>query len=128
MRRPMIIVVDDEPEMIRIMTKLFARSGFDTQGLAEGRGAYERIRDAHPQLVFLDLRLGESDGAEVLRAIRRDPELASVPVVLMSGDGEIRHKAEALGADAHLWKPFKAADLLACAARFVGVSPIETAA
>lgn len=128
MGKPMIFVVDDDPEMIRIMRKLFARSGFETEGLAEGREAYARIRDAHPQLVFLDLRLGEADGAEVLREIRRDPELASMPVVLMSGDGEIRRKAEALGADAHLWKPFKAADLLACAARFVAVSPVETAA
>ena len=127
MGRPMIFVVDDEPEMIRIMTKLFARSGFETEGLAEGGGAYERIRDAKPQLVFLDLRLGEADGAEVLREIRRDPALASMPVVLMSGDGEIRRKAEALGADAHLWKPFKAADLLACVKRFVVMSAEATA-
>jgi len=127
MGRPMIFVVDDEPEMIRIMTKILARCGLETEGLAEGGGAYERIRDAKPQLVFLDLRLGEADGAEVLREIRRDPALASMPVVLMSGDGEIRRKAEALGADAHLWKPFKAADLLACVRRFVVMSAEATA-
>lgn len=128
MGKPVIFVVDDEPEMIQIMTKLFARSGFETEGLAEGRGAYERIRDAHPRLVFLDLRLGETDGADVLREIRRDPELASTPVVLMSGGGEIRRRAEALGADAHLWKPFKAADLLACVERFVAASPVRSPA
>jgi two-component system, OmpR family, KDP operon response regulator KdpE len=109
---PLILVVDDEPQVRR-----FLRASLPTQGyrLVEAETGADAVREAStrgPDAVLLDLGLPDLDGVEVTRRIR---EWSAVPIVVLSARGQERDKIEALdaGADDYLTKPFGIGELLA---------------
>jgi DNA-binding response OmpR family regulator len=102
-----ILVCDDEPPLRELMR---AAIGSDHRYLEapDTATAREAMDYARPDLVLLDVMLPGENGIELLREIRRKPELESVPVVVVSAwaDDEHRREAEDAGADAFLAKPF----------------------
>ncbi len=111
-----ILVCDDEPALRELMR---AAVGGDHRFLEapDTATAREAIEYARPDLVLLDVMLPGASGIELLRAIRDDPELHAVPVVVVSAwaDEQHRHEAEEAGADAFLAKPFLPEELGALA-------------
>jgi two-component system, OmpR family, KDP operon response regulator KdpE len=107
-----VLVVEDEPQVVRFLRASLASHGFKILEAATGqRGLIEA--SAHvPDLVLLDLGLPDMDGVEVVRRLR---EWSAVPVVVLSARGQERDKIEALdaGADDYLTKPFGIGELLA---------------
>jgi two-component system KDP operon response regulator KdpE len=110
--QPVVLVVEDEPQVMR-----FLRAGLSSHGyrLLEARSGREGILQAEqhvPDLVLLDLGLPDIDGLEVARAIRGWTQL---PIIVLSARGQERMKVEALdaGADDYLTKPFGLQELLA---------------
>jgi DNA-binding response OmpR family regulator len=87
--------------------------GYAIDEAGDGDTALERIRTAPPDLVFLDLHIPGTDGADVLRAIRDDASTRDVHVIVVTATGE-EGKAEALGlgADGYVTKPFSPVELL----------------
>jgi CheY-like chemotaxis protein len=73
-----------------------------------------------PDLVLLDLSLGETDGRAIFDRLRADPETAEVPIIVMSGDPEVERRARELGANGCLRKPFKVETLLASTTHLAG--------
>lgn len=113
--RPRVLIVDDEPEIGRILALILGGAGFDATAVEGGRAALERIAEAPPDVVILDVRMPGLDGFEVLRRVRESPATARLPVVMLTantGDAE-RHRALELGADDFIAKPFEAADTVA---------------
>ncbi len=107
-----VLVVDDEPAILRTLERTLSRHGLDVDTAATGEDALERYERARPDLVVLDLGLPGIDGLEVIRRIRAR---APTPVIVLSArDGE-REKIAALdmGADDYVTKPFGADELLA---------------
>jgi two-component system, OmpR family, KDP operon response regulator KdpE len=107
-----VLVVDDEPQILRALRiNLHARQ-FDVVTAGSGRGALEAAADAHPDLVILDLGLPDMDGVDVIRSLRM---WTQVPIVILSGRMNSAAKVDALdaGADDYVTKPFSVEELLA---------------
>jgi voltage-gated potassium channel len=99
--RPKIVIVDDEPVIRTLYTRLFAREGFHPLTARTGKEALEVIRRERPYAAVIDFMLPVLSGVEVCREIRSDPRLQEVRLVLFTSDDspETRQRALAAGAD-----------------------------
>jgi two-component system KDP operon response regulator KdpE len=107
-----VLVVDDEPQILRALRiNLHARQ-YDVVTAGSGTGALQAASDAHPDLVILDLGLPDMDGIDVIRSLR---SWTQVPIVILSGRLNSGAKVDALdaGADDYVTKPFSVEELLA---------------
>ncbi len=107
-----ILVVDDEPQMLRSMRLILAGHSYDVVLTSTGEAAIEEFTRRLPDVVLLDLMLPGIDGLEVCRRLR---QRSNVPIIVLSARGDEHTKVSALdlGADDYLTKPFGAAELLA---------------
>jgi two-component system KDP operon response regulator KdpE len=111
-RLPIILVVDDEPQILRVMRASLPARGYDLRTTATGEEALESISRETPDLIILDLVLPGMSGLEVCRRVR---EFSSVPIIVLSAKGAEGEKVAALdsGADDYVTKPFGLEELLA---------------
>jgi PAS domain S-box-containing protein len=111
--RERILVADDNADMRDYVSRLFG-DRWTVEAVPNGRAALEAIGRHRPDLVLTDAMMPEMDGFELLRAIRADQALRSIPVVLVSARAGEEASAEGLdaGADDYIVKPFSARDLL----------------
>ena len=109
-----VLVVDDEPEIIRALRSILTGNGFEPILASTGEEALDLVERRRPDLILLDLVLPGLDGLEVCRVIRQDRGL-DVPIIVLSAQGEEEAKVKALdlGADDYLTKPFGVRELLA---------------
>ncbi len=116
-----ILVCDDEPALRELMRAAIG-GGHRFLEAPDAETAYEAMRYARPDLVLLDVMLPGASGIDVLQVIRRDPELAGVPVVVVSAwaGEEDRRAVEEAGADAFVAKPFLPEELGALAEQLLG--------
>lgn len=110
-----ILVVDDDPSLRLLLTEMLTAEGWDCEVLDRGEPVLERLRAQRPDALVLDLVLPDVDGLEILRQIRVDRDLASLPVVLLTGRDEQQDRQAGLvaGADFYLTKPFEPEFLVA---------------
>jgi signal transduction histidine kinase len=110
-----IILADDNVDMRDYVRRLLQAHGYVVEAFGNGAQALEVARTAAPDLVLTDVMMPELDGFGLLRAIRNDPQLASVPVIVLSARAGEEAKVEGLeaGADDYLIKPFAARELIA---------------
>lgn len=104
--RPVILVVDDDAPILLLMRSLLREYGFEPVEAASGEQAIEHARARTPDLVLLDRNMPGMSGDEVLRALRAEPALGSVPVLILSGEPIEPDELDALGATASVLKPF----------------------
>jgi len=111
-RKPRILVVDDEPQLTRVLRTGLSSHGYDVRVAADGLSALETFGDWHPDLVVTDLAMPNVDGLELCRRLR---VISTVPILVLSARGEEQTKVEALdlGADDYVTKPFGIDELLA---------------
>jgi two-component system KDP operon response regulator KdpE len=111
-RQPLILVVDDEPAIVRMLGVALGARGFDVAEARTGRSAIEQVAARQPDAVILDLGLPDIDGLDVLARIRA---WSSVPIVVLTAEGADDRKVRALddGADDYVTKPFSMPELLA---------------
>jgi CheY-like chemotaxis protein len=108
-----ILIVEDHPTMREAMRLVLEGEGFAIEEAADGQRALEMVRTDPPDLVFLDMNIPGSSGAEVLAEMRSDPLTAGVRVIIVTADGEEgRERALAMGADEYFTKPFSPITLL----------------
>ena len=107
-----ILVVDDEPQITRVLRRSLTSHGYDIRSAADGESALETFGDWRPDLVITDLSMPNVNGIELCRRLRK---LSAVPIVVLSVKGEEKTKVEALdaGADDYVTKPFGMDELLA---------------
>ncbi len=110
-----ILVVDDDPTVAEVVARYLMRDGYDVDCVADGYAALRVAAESDPDLVVLDLMLPGIDGLEVCRRIRARPDLASLPVIMLTAKGDDVDKIVGLelGADDYLAKPFNPRELLA---------------
>lgn len=108
-----ILIVEDHPTMREAMRLVLEGEGFVISEAADGERALTLIDEDPPDLVFLDMNIPGSSGAEILGLIKGSPVTSSVRVIIVTADGEEgRERAMALGADAYFTKPFSPITLL----------------
>jgi two-component system KDP operon response regulator KdpE len=110
--QPRILVVDDEPQLTRVLRTGLKSRGYDVRAAADGLAGFEAFNDWHPDLVITDLAMPNVDGLELCRRLRA---VSQVPIIVLSAKGEEKTKVEALdlGADDYVTKPFGIDELLA---------------
>jgi two-component system, OmpR family, KDP operon response regulator KdpE len=111
-QQPRILVVDDEPQIARVLRTGLKTHGYDVRVAADGVSALETFGDWHPDLVITDLAMPNMDGLKLCRRLR---ETSQLPIIVLSVRGEEKTKVEALdaGADDYVTKPFGMDELLA---------------
>jgi two-component system KDP operon response regulator KdpE len=112
MDKSRVLVVDDEPQITRVLKTVLTSQGYQVRTAAEGESALSSLDEWHPELVITDLYMPRMNGVELCRRIRA---VSTVPIIVLSVKGEERTKVEALdsGADDYVTKPFGTDELLA---------------
>lgn len=112
MTGPRVLIVDDEPQMRRLLQTTLAGRGYTIETAANGRQALDLAATWHPDVIVLDLALPDLDGIEIVRRVR---DWSRVPIIVVSARDEEQVKVRALdlGADDYLTKPFGMSELLA---------------
>ncbi|MCX7866478.1 response regulator [Limisphaera sp. VF-2] len=112
--KPCILVVDDEPETLELVSLHLRQAGFEVLTAEDGAAALEKARARLPQLIVLDLMLPETDGLEVCKRLRRDPATAGIPILMLTARAtEVdRVLGLELGADDYVTKPFSPRELV----------------
>jgi len=108
-----ILVVDDEPDLLELVRVNLADNGFQVEATTSGREVLERVRRATPDLLVLDLMLPDVPGTEICRQIRATPELAGLPIIMLTAKAEELDRVVGfeLGADDYVTKPFSPREL-----------------
>jgi DNA-binding response OmpR family regulator len=104
-----LLVVEDDPEIAELITRLFARRGFQVLGAADGQQALDLIAERRPDAVILDINLPRVDGWDVCRIVKKHPLTKDIPIVMVTAAHASREAAEVgieLGADEFVEKPF----------------------
>jgi putative two-component system response regulator len=116
-----VLIVDDDPHVADILTRLLAREGYECAIAGDGSAALDAVRHLPPDLILLDLSLPKLGGLEVCRRLKADPATRLIPVVVVSGVAESDQRIEALarGADDFLSKPVDVRELSARARSLV---------
>lgn len=112
MQNPLVLIVEDEPQISEIINEYFHREGFRTIVAADGDIALTHFRMMRPDIVILDINLPKRDGSEVLNEIRK---ISEAPVIMATALGDDLEKISALkiGADDYVVKPFNPLELVA---------------
>ena len=113
-RSPSVLVVDDDPNLLRMLRRGLALAGYDVQAVEDGEAALRVLRDSPPDLLVLDVMLPEPfDGLEIARRVRAAG--ADVPILMLTARDQVADKVAgfASGADDYLAKPFAFEELLA---------------
>lgn len=105
-RKRKILIVEDDEHVSRVYEMKFSKEGYDTIFVTNGEDGVEKIATEKPDLIILDLMVPRKDGFVVLEEIKKDPDLAKIPVLVLSNLGQQSDKdrAFALGANEYLVK------------------------
>jgi CheY-like chemotaxis protein len=116
-----ILVVDDDENVRHMLCAVLAAEGFHAVGAFDGLDALHRLRrDGLPAMILVDLMMPRMNGEGLIRAMRSDPSMARVPVVIVSGQQQPRDPVADPRVDACLNKPIELDELLALVRRFAG--------
>ncbi len=120
--KPVILVVDDDAPILTLMRNLLREFGFEAHVASTGQAAIEAARAVTPALVLLDKNMPGMHGSDVIRALRNDAGLKSVPILILSGDPVGPSELSELGANGAVQKPFDIPALIDQIRSFVGVA------
>lgn len=129
-QRPRILVVDDDPAVLDLVVTRLEVAGYDARRARDGAAAVDRLGEVRPAAMVLDLSMPKLDGFGVLDIIAQRPDLATIPVLVLSarnGAEDVR-MAIRMGAADYLSKPFETQRLLARVARLVNLKRAPVAA
>jgi len=103
-----ILVVDDEPHVIKSLTFVLTREGYDVYSADNGEDGLTKIRQLKPNLVFLDVMMPKKNGYEVCQEVKKDSGLRDIHVIMLTAKGQEADREEGLnvGADEFMTKPF----------------------
>ncbi|MDY7079510.1 MAG: response regulator [Chloroflexota bacterium] len=112
--KPTILVIEDDPKSVRLVTLILHREGYQTVVATNGLQGLKIAQENPPDLILLDLMLPGMDGFEVLHRLRAEARTSDVPVIIISAKAQITDKQTAIkvGASAYLTKPYRRAELL----------------
>jgi CheY-like chemotaxis protein len=119
---PRVLVVDDDPQVVRLLRVNFELEGYDVVSASDGNEALETIAAQAPDLVVCDVMMPGMDGFEVVRRLRSDASTSRLPIVMLSAKamGSDARKGLDAGADEYVTKPFDPAELIDVVDRLLG--------
>jgi len=117
-----ILIAEDEPSILESLDFILRRAGWSIASVTDGDAVLGTLRRAPPKLVVLDVMLPRRSGFEILKQIRADEALRTLPVLILTAKGQAkdRRTAEELGADGFVTKPYANAEVLDEVRRLIG--------
>ncbi len=111
-KRPYIMVVDDDREMLKMLNRTLELEGYDVAITADGKSALALVEERSPDLIILDIMIPGPDGFEILKLIR---QRSNIPIIMLTARCELTslRRALVLGADDYIRKPFRPRELAA---------------
>ena len=121
-RRRRVLVVDDAQGIRTYLANLLELKGYDVLVAVDGVAALEVARSDQPDLVVSDVEMPRMDGFDLTRAVRGDPQLRHIPIIMITSRTAERHRAYAkeIGVNIYLGKPYQEEELLGHIAGFAG--------
>jgi len=108
-----ILVVDDEPDLLKVTLLRLEKTGYKVYSAADGRDALDMARRVIPDLIILDVYLPIINGDDVARILKKDDKLKHIPIILISATTKtLDERARECGADGFLTKPFEPEELI----------------
>lgn len=112
--RPRVLVVDDEPDLVRILEFGLKAAGYAVETAPDGQEGLKKARESKPDVILLDLMLPKLDGYKVCRLLKFDERYKHIPIVILSartqeGDQALAHE---MGANRFLTKPYEFSEIL----------------
>jgi adenylate cyclase len=121
-RKPVILIVDDDPDLAMIMRMILTHAGFEAHSVLSGQDALNWLAERTPDLILLDLMMPDINGFTILRKVRASETMSSLPVVVLTAkaDQKTRIESQSAGADAFLTKPINSKSLVEYVRRALG--------
>ena len=116
----MILIVEDDPQVARLIALVLRRAGRECEIVADGHSALERAKELKPSLIFADLTIKGMSGEQLCSALKAREDTRRIPYVVLSGDRDLAQKAQQCGADDYMGKPFEFPDLIRLVDKYAG--------
>ena len=119
-----ILIIDDEPDTLTYFSSLLQDNGFNTVLAENGDEGLKKVKEAKPDLITLDITMPEKSGVRCYRELRENPDLASIPVVIVTGVAKdfknfISSRRQVPPPDGFISKPIDKQELLATVSKFL---------
>src|SRR5450432_4427807 len=110
-----ILLIEDDSDLFSLLKYNLEKEGFALSGQHTGKGALELCRQVRPDLILLDIMLPDSDGLDICKGVRRDPDLAATPIIFLTARASETDRIVGLelGANDYVVKPFFVRELIA---------------
>lgn len=129
MKSPKILVVDDYPNMVEMLSVRLRSQGFDVITSFDGIDALQKARTQQPDLILLDVLLPKMDGFKVCRLLKFDEKYRHIPVIMLTSRARDvdRQTGMEMGANAYLYKPYEPNELQRKINELIQTKPLEFA-
>jgi DNA-binding response OmpR family regulator len=101
-----VLVIEDERDILEMYEYLFEDAGYEVRTSLTGEHIFKQIKEFQPDLILLDIRLGDLNGSEICREIKTTQQMSHIRIILVSGETNIRGMMCSSGADHFMSKPF----------------------
>lgn len=117
-----VLIAEDEPSILESLEFILRRAGWSVSAVTDGDAALEGVRKLRPRMLLLDVMLPKRSGFDVLKLVRADVALQSIPVLILTAKGQQQDRriATELGADAFVTKPYANADVVGAVRQLLG--------
>ena len=116
----MILVVEDDPQVARLIALILQRNGRRCEIVSDGQTALRRAKELKPSMIFADLTIKGMAGDQLCSTLKSLEETRLIPYIVLSGDRDLAQKARLCGADDYMGKPFEFPDLLRLVDKYAG--------
>jgi CheY-like chemotaxis protein/AraC-like DNA-binding protein len=115
MSKNAVLVIDDNPADIHLLSEMLLANGYQVAGALNGRDGFELALAQPPSVILLDLYMPDLDGMATAKLIKSVPSLALIPILFLTGSADLNHKLQAFGAGAvdYITKPFSTEEVMA---------------
>lgn len=114
-----ILLIDDDKDHLHLCKLILQRIGFEVMSLSQPGRAVEVVAAFKPHLIFIDHYMHDSTGTEITKMIRANPVTSAIPLIYFSGCDDIVQKSKQAGADTYLSKPFRFAEFIRVAKKYL---------
>ena len=120
-----VLIAEDEPSILESLDFILRRAGWSIEAVTDGEAVLQVVRRRPPRVLVLDVMLPKRSGFEVLKEIRSEAALKTLPVLILTAKGQTQDRriAEELGADSFVTKPYANADVVGAVRALMDRSP-----
>jgi CheY-like chemotaxis protein len=124
MPKPVILIVDDEPDVVTLWQRALTMEGFDVMSAFDGISALDIVEGDRPALILLDIMMPMMGGFETCRLLKTNPQTKDIPVICVTSaqSPDLKRNVENAGADGLLIKPFTTRELVAQINRYLAAA------